>query len=43
MGDNRMYSSDSREWGFITRDEVIGGSLLVYWPITQMRFIKNPY
>jgi len=43
MGDNRMYSSDSREWGFVTRDEVVGGSLFVYWPITQMRFIKNPY
>ena len=43
MGDNRMYSSDSREWGFITRDEVVGGSLFVYWPITQIRFIKNPY
>src|ERR1035437_5263042 len=43
MGDNRMYSSDSREWGFITRDEVVGGSLFLYWPITQIRFIKNPY
>jgi len=43
MGDNRMYSSDSREWGFITRNEVVGGSMFVYWPITQIRLIKNPY
>jgi len=40
MGDNRMYSSDSREWGFITRNEVVGGSMFVYWPITQIRLIK---
>lgn len=43
MGDNRMYSSDSREWGFVTREDVVGGSILVYWPVNQMRFIKNPY
>jgi signal peptidase I len=43
MGDNRMYSSDSREWGFVSRDEMVGESLFVYWPITQIRLVKNPY
>src|SRR5579871_3895765 len=32
MGDNRAYSSDSREWGFVKRSAFIGESLFVYWP-----------
>lgn len=43
MGDNRPYSSDSREWGFVKQDELIGESFLVYWPISDIKFISNPY
>jgi len=43
MGDNRAYSSDSREWGFVKRSVVIGESFFVYWPPNHMRGIKNPY
>jgi signal peptidase I len=32
MGDNTMNSSDSRYWGSLPRDSVIGRSLCVYWP-----------
>jgi signal peptidase I len=31
MGDNRDNSNDSRYWGFIQRDDVIGKPLFVYW------------
>jgi signal peptidase I len=41
MGDNRSFSSDSREWGFVTRKAVIGKSFLVYWPINHMRIVKH--
>lgn len=42
MGDNRPGSSDSREWGFVTRDEIIGKALFVYWPISSWRVVTNP-
>ncbi len=31
MGDNRDNSSDSREWGFVPVESVIGEPLFVYW------------
>jgi signal peptidase I len=31
MGDNREDSSDSRYWGFVPRDNVIGKPLVIYW------------
>lgn len=31
MGDNRDNSSDSREWGFVPVENVIGEPLFVYW------------
>jgi signal peptidase I len=31
MGDNRDASSDSRYWGFVPRENIIGKPLIVYW------------
>ena len=31
MGDNRNDSEDSRYWGFVPRDYVIGRAMFVYW------------
>ena len=33
MGDNTVNSSDSRTWGDFSRENVIGKSFFVYWPI----------
>ncbi len=43
MGDNRPYSSDSREWGLLKKKDVIGKSFFVYWPLNAMRIITNPF
>jgi signal peptidase I len=32
MGDNRGNSSDSREWGLVPRQNIIGRVIAIYWP-----------
>ena len=33
MGDNRDHSWDSRFWGFVDRDAVMGRPILIYWSV----------
>jgi signal peptidase I len=33
LGDNRAVSSDSRIWGFVPRQNIIGRAAFVYWPL----------
>ncbi|GAC1661741.1 MAG: hypothetical protein NVS9B4_14410 [Candidatus Acidiferrum sp.] len=33
MGDNRDHSQDSRYWGFVDRDAIMGRPFLVYWSV----------
>jgi len=41
LGDNRPYSRDGREFGFISRDMIVGRAWLRYWPIDKAGFVKH--
>lgn len=40
-GDNRPYSSDSRAWGPITKDEIVGRAFFRYWPFSKMGWLPK--
>src|ERR1700733_3931178 len=33
MGDNRDHSWDSRYWGFVNREAIMGGPVVIYWSV----------
>ena len=41
LGDNRPYSRDGREFGFISRDMIIGKAWLRYWPLDKAGLVKH--
>ena len=43
MGDNRERSSDSREWGVIKKENIIGKDWLRYWPPEAVALIKPAF
>ena len=36
LGDNTATSFDSRYWGFVPRENIIGRSFFIYWPIDSL-------
>jgi len=38
MGDNRRQSCDSRDWGTVERERMIGTASFVYWPVNRIGF-----
>lgn len=42
MGDNRLGSSDSREWGLLPKANIIGRSLVRLFPIQDFEIIDYP-
>ena len=43
MGDNRNNSEDSRYWGFVPRDLVIGRAMFVYWSYDESAPSSNNF
>ena len=37
LGDNRRASNDSRDWGDVSTDDIIGKGWLRYWPIDRIK------
>jgi signal peptidase I len=43
MGDNRKNSSDSRSWGVVPIENVIGKAIVVYWPPEKWELLNMSY
>ena len=42
IGDNRRNSNDSRSWGAVPEDNIVGRVWLVYWPWDDIHFMDSP-
>lgn len=42
MGDDRNNSLDSRAWGFVPRDLIIGRAMFVYWSYDETQSFSSP-
>jgi signal peptidase I len=40
MGDNRGYSSDSRSFGVVDLEHIVGRAWFCYWPPSDIGLIK---
>lgn len=41
MGDNRGNSEDSRFWGFLPQDRIVGRAIYVFWPLNRLKSLPR--
>lgn len=40
LGDNSATSKDSRYWGFVPKNNLLGEAMIIYWPLQRIKLIK---
>jgi signal peptidase I len=40
LGDNSSSSKDSRYWGFVPKNNLLGKAMVIYWPLPRIKLIK---
>ena len=42
LGDNRNNSNDSKDWGLLPQENVVGKAILIYWPPPMWNVLDHP-